>query len=194
MKIYTDCDGVLLDWYGHFEIWMGKRGYPVKRRPNNLDGTTLMETYDISKEVHDELTEEFNSSAWIGFVPPLRDSVKYVRELFETKGVTFHVISSMGTDKFAHKLRTENLKRFYGEAITDFTYIPIFHSKEEVLSEWKNNGFFWIEDKPRNAQTGVDLGYTSILMNHSYNQMYRTVNVNNEMIFVNNWREIYELL
>ena len=49
---------------------------------------------------------------------------------------------------------------------------------------------WWIEDKPENAEVGVDLGLRSILVEHGHNMNH----VNEQIPVVKNWREIYELI
>ena len=45
---------------------------------------------------------------------------------------------------------------------------------------------YWIEDKFENAELGVDMGLTSLLMSHSHNSGRNT-----EAKVVNNWKAIY---
>ena len=59
----------------------------------------------------------FNQSAVVGFLPPLRDAIHYVRKLHEEHGYVFHVCTSLHKDKNAQKLRIMNLEKLFGETV-----------------------------------------------------------------------------
>jgi len=75
MVILTDVDGVLLSWTHSFEWWMKRKGYKKKETSYFVD-----KQYGISDEKARVLVDHFNESAAIGFLPPLRDAIKYVRK------------------------------------------------------------------------------------------------------------------
>ena len=133
--ILTDADGVLLNWGYAFDVWMTEKGYTAKSKLEYNVGTI----YDIAPEVSKRLVREFNESAHMGFVPPLRDAMQYVRKLHEEHGYVFHLITSMSKDENAQKLRTMNIKKLFGE------------------------------DKVENAIAGDKQGLDSIVMEHGYN-------------------------
>ena len=94
--ILTDCDGVLLDWYNHFSKWMDKRGY--KSRPiesYEVYGQVLLKRYDLTLDEHDALCQEFNHSAWVRFVPSIRDAVAGIKRLHEEYGYVLADIRNM---------------------------------------------------------------------------------------------------
>ena len=62
--------------------------------------------------------------------------------------------------------------------------------KDEALLPYKDTGCIWVEDKPQNAELGVDMGLDSILMSHDHNEYY----THDEVTVVNNWKEIYEMV
>ena len=72
--ILTDADGVLLNWGYAFDVWMTEKGYTAKSKLEYNVGTI----YDIAPEVSKRLVREFNESAHMGFVPPLRDAMQYL--------------------------------------------------------------------------------------------------------------------
>ena len=186
--ILTDCDGVLLNWEYAFDVWMNDKGY-------SLVSQTEYEThlrYDISYERASELIKFFNESASMGFIPPLRDAVQYVRKLHEEYGYTFGVITSLSTNPYAVKLRERNLKKLFGTAIEFVKCLNTGADKGGALAPYKESGMVWIEDKTENAQVGYTLGLRSILMEHSHNMNH--VNQNPNIPIVKNWKVIYEIM
>ena len=79
--ILTDCDGVVLDWEEGFSVWMEHHGH------SKVDGYQYMYTigdrYGMSYEAGSKMVKQFNESAAIGFLPPLRDAQYYVKLLHE---------------------------------------------------------------------------------------------------------------
>ena len=77
--ILTDVDGVLLDWEFAFHTWMEEHGHTAE------DGHKLVysvaKRFGITGKNAKKLTEFFNESASIGFLPPLRDAMFYVKKL-----------------------------------------------------------------------------------------------------------------
>lgn len=186
--ILTDCDGVLLDWEWAFNIWMQERGYV--QRPNAKDYYKIHEQFeDLTHPEAKKFTKLFNESAAIGFLPPLRDSVYWMRRLNEEYGFRFICITSLSTDRNAQKLRRMNLNKYYGDVFDDVVCLPTGSDKHEALEPYRDSGLWWIEDKPENADLGYELGLRSILLEHGHNMHHECA-----YPLVKNWREIFELI
>lgn len=179
--ILTDCDGVLLNWEYAFEIWMDSHGYKRVSR----DDYCIKAAYGINHARKQELIRMFNESAAMGFLPPLRDAVHYVKLLHEKYGFMFEVITSMSTDPYAVRLREMNLQKFFGTAISNVICLDTGADKDEILHERKKFGAYWVEDKVENADLGAALGMTTYLMEHEFNMDY-----SGDAIVVKNWQEI----
>jgi len=186
--ILVDADGVLLDWEFAFSIWMEEHGF-VKRDGHQFE-YDIGNRYGIDREQSFKLIKMFNESAAIGFLPPLRDAMYYVKRLHEEHGYVFHCITSLSTDVNAGRLREMNLRKLFGRtAFEGVTCLATGADKHPALEPYTNSGLWWIEDKPENADLGYDLGLRSILMEHGHN-------MNHECPYpvVKNWREIYEII
>jgi hypothetical protein len=183
--ILTDADGVLLNWGYAFDVWMLERGYKAAY-PLEYD---IAKIYDIPRVLSKKFVREFNESAHMGFVPPLRDAMQYVRKLHEEHGYVFHLITSMSKDENAQKLRTMNIKKLFGEtAFTKFIYLDTGADKDEVLAQYKGTGYTWVEDKVENAIAGKKFGLESLVMEHGYNMN------DEEFPLMKNWKDVYEYL
>lgn len=188
MIILTDCDGVLLSWIHSFDWWMKRKGY---KKVNN-EVYKVSEQYDISEDSAQVLVEHFNESAAIGFLPPLKDAIKYVRKLHEEHGAVFHCITSLGTELYAQRLRESNLQKVFGETVFERVHcIECGADKTEALERYRDSGFVWVEDKPQNAEVGSKLGLRSFLINRPYNIDYK---VDESVTRVKNWRDLYDYI
>jgi len=185
--ILTDADGVLLDWMYAFNNWMMFHGYKIV----DVKAYNIYKKYGITYTLAKSLVKTFNESARIEFLPAFRDSIKYIRKLHEEHGYVFHCITSLGSDPYATALRVKNIENLFGKtAFEKITCIDINDSKEIALSNYKDSGCYWLEDKPKNALLGYDLGLSSILMCHQHNQAFE----HNDIPTINNWKEFYQLI
>ena len=187
--ILTDCDGVILDWEEGFSIWMEHHGH------SKVDGYqfqySIGDRYGLSKEQGNKLVKQFNESAAIGFLPPLRDAQYFVKKLHEQHQYKFICITSLSLDPYAKYLRKRNLKKLMGDAFLDVICLDTGADKDVILAEYgaKYPGNYWIEDKPETVNWGIDAGLEGILIEHGHNLDY-TGHAN----VVKNWEEIYNLI
>ena len=187
--LLVDCDGVLCNWEYAFAVWMEQHGF------NTVEGSQFVynigERYGIEPAQGKKLIKMFNESAAIGFLPPLRDAMYYVKRLHEEHGYVFHCITSLSLDPNAQKLREMNLNKLFGDtAFEEIVCLDTGADKDQALEPYRDSGCHWIEDKPENAEVGVDLGLRSMLMEHGHNMSY----VNSKIPVVKNWKEIYDLI
>jgi hypothetical protein len=179
---------VLLDWEYAFSIWMEEHGF-VKREGHQFE-YNIGVRYSIDREQSFKLIKMFNESAAIGFLPPLRDAMYYVKRLHEEHGYVFHCITSLSTDVNAGRLREMNLRKLFGRtAFEGVTCLATGADKHSALEPYADSGLWWIEDKPENADLGHDLGLQSILMEHGHNMHHEC-----PYPVVKNWREIYAII
>ena len=185
-KIIVDCDGVLLDWAYAFDVWMAEQGF--QRIVNTDQYYDQSIRYSITSDEAFRQIKRFNESGCVGFIPALRDSVEYVTKLNEL-GWDFEVISCLDKDKYAQKLREKNLRHIFGDVFSfidcalDFTV-----GKEQyLLDRYADKGYYWIEDSVSHAESGLNVGLNSIVMDHPYNQEWTGLRVKN-------WKEIYQII
>lgn len=187
--ILTDCDGVILDWEEGFSIWMEHHGH------TKVEGYQFMysigDRYGIDKNQGSKLVKQFNESAAIGFLPPLRDAQFFVKKLHEQHQYKFICITSLSLDPYAKYLRQRNLKKLMGDAFIDVVCLDTGADKDVILKEYgeKYKGNYWIEDKPENLDWGIDAGLNGILIEHGHNIDYK-----GQGTVVKNWEEIYKLI
>ena len=187
--ILTDCDGVILDWEEGFSVWMEHHGH------KKVDGYQYLynigERYGMSSEAGNKLVKQFNESAAIGFLPPLRDAQFFVKKLHEQHQYKFICITSLSLDPYARQLRMRNLKKLFGDAFLEVICLDTGADKDDILMEYgtKYPGNYWIEDKPENVNWGIDAGLNGILVEHGHNMDYT-----GQANVVLNWEEIYNLI
>jgi FMN phosphatase YigB (HAD superfamily) len=187
--ILTDSDGVLLDWEYAVDVYMTQHGF--NKQPGGNLKYNIGTRYGIDHEQGKKLIKIFNESAHIGFLPPLRDAMYYVKRLHEEHGYVFHCITSLSRDENAQELRRMNLKKLFGStAFEKFVFLDTGADKDEALEPYRDSGLFWIEDKIQNCQVGRDLGLKSLLVEHGHNMDYEDPAIPR----VRNWKEIYNII
>lgn len=178
--ILTDVDGVLLDWNHGFQKFLKRKGVT----------THLQELRSLSKFYTNNLIEEYNNSSYIGFLPPYKDSLEYVRYLHK-HGAVFGAITSLSDNIYTGKLREKNLKEVFGSTVFEFVWcIQCMGDKTEYLRKFENSQMYWIEDRIDNAEIGASLGLRSILLKNEDTADYQS----DKVIGVNSWKEIYDLM
>ena len=184
--ILVDCDGVLFDWEYAFDQWMKRHGYTVVETGNYMMDVKYGLEYNETKR----LIRMFNESAWIRKLPPLRDAIKYVKKLHTDHGYIFHAITSLSNDVYSQHLRTKNLREMFGNSVFEkYVYLDTGADKDDELAVYKDSGCYWVEDKPENVDTGINLGLDGILISHEHNKDY-----NGSAKVVKNWKEIYKIV
>lgn len=167
--ILVDCDGVLCDWEYSFTQWMNHKGYPTKDDQQYNVG----KRFGLTRAEGKKLVLEFNDSAAIAFLPPLRDSVYYMKRLNMLHGYKFHCITSLSKNRYAQKLRIQNLELLFGkELFDDYIILDCGADKDDALLPYAESDCWWIEDKPKNAELGASYGLQSILVAHDHNAYY----------------------
>ena len=185
--ILTDADGVLLNWRDSFDYYMMYNHSIFATGDVREYDQTIR--YNMASEDINRYILQFNNSSNIGFLPPLYDSVKYVKKLYEM-GYTFKVITSLSLNPFSQELRTKNLKKIFGNAILSIDYLDTSADKDEILEEYSHTypEHYWIEDKVKNAFVGAKFGFDSMLLKHPYTKLEDTTGIT----VCSDWKQIYE--
>ena len=187
--ILTDCDGVILDWEEGFSVWMEHHGHQKVEGYQYL--YNIGQRYGMSSEAGNKLVKQFNESAAIGFLPPLRDAQFFVKKLHEQHQYKFICITSLSLDPYAKYLRERNLKKLMGDAFIDVICLDTGADKDKILKDYgiKYPNNYWIEDKPENVDWGIDAGLKGILVEHGHNMDYK-----GSATIVKNWEDIYNII
>jgi hypothetical protein len=176
----------LLDWEYAFDVYLQQHGFR-KVEGGNLK-YDIGKRYGIDREQGKKLIKIFNESAHIGFLPPLRDAMYYVKRLHEEHGYVFHAITSLSHDENACELRRMNLRKLFGKTAFDrFVFLDTGADKDAVLAEYRDTDLWWIEDKIQNCKSGLAVGLKPLLMEHGHSLDFEDP----EIPKVRTWRDVY---
>jgi len=165
--LLIDVDGVILDWNTEFDAHMVGLGYELRQGYDKY--YHLPHRYNVDAETMHEIITGFNTSVAISTLSAYKDSLTYLKKLNEL-GFAIHAITSIGDNRISRHYRATNLKKvFGGDMFASISCVPMYSSKVEALSEWKDTGYIWVEDTPTNANAGLELGLTPYIIPHSYN-------------------------
>jgi uncharacterized HAD superfamily protein len=185
--LLTDCDGVLLDWEAKFETFARRLGYRFK--DNYINTYSIGEQLGISHEESHKLIARFNCGSDFESLGPWKDSVEGIAQL-KTDGWKIIVITTAGLHPWTYGLRLSNLNKMFGEGAIDELYVLELHGdKGQVLKNYQDSGFYWVEDKPSNAELGYKYGLKPLLMNNPHNMSYAS-----NITRVDTWKEIYGII
>ena len=185
--LLTDVDGVLLDWEAKFGQWMGEQGYA--KIPGNENSYSIGAQYGVDHDASNKLISDFNSSTSFADISPWRDSVEYIKRL-SAEGWKIITITTAGHDPRTYGLRMSNFDKVFGPGVVNELYILILHGdKGEQLQHYKDLGYYWVEDKPSNAELGFRYGLKPLLMDNPHNHDY-----NGSVQRVKDWEEIYKII
>jgi 5'(3')-deoxyribonucleotidase len=185
--ILTDVDGVLLDWEISFEQYVTNLGYVFD--PNKKTVYDISEQLNITRDEGTQLISDFNHSSQFEFISSFRDSVEYVQR-FKNEGWKFIAITTAGEHPDTWPLRRKNLDAVFGAGTIEQLYVlPLHGDKGVQLVNYRDSGFYWIEDKPSNAELGYKYGLRPLLMDNLHNKNY-----NGWVRRVNTWEEIHRII
>ena len=186
----TDVDDCLFAWNDAFMEFANKF-YPQYEPV--IDAMAHWRIWDkfsnVSEEQSEEMLLHFNTSAKQAFMPPKWDSVEYVNRLIE-EGWRYIAITSVSDDPDVYKLRKMCLDTLFPGGCIELHCLPLHGEKKDYLKQWQGKPYYWIEDKLKNAIAGHELGFKTILMDHPYNRDFN----HPDIIRVNNWKQIHEIL
>jgi FMN phosphatase YigB (HAD superfamily) len=174
--LLVDCDGVMLEWHNRFHSL-----FPEKEHKNDF---YVIESQD-EMDIH-----TFNSSPTFGELLPYKDSIEGIKQLKE-RGFTIVAITSSGTSPITKAFRRKNLDDLFGtDAINAIHVCELHGDKTPLLSRFKDKGYMWIEDSPKNAMKGKELGLTPLLMNTPMNANKDDMGLQR----VDSWEEIVRIV
>lgn len=183
--ILTDIDGVVLYWEQAFDHWMLERGHSVKE----IGTYCIGERYGMHPEQGDMLTKIFSESSYFAKLPPIHDSIKYMKKLHEDHGYCFVAITAVSNDLYL--ARKKNLESLFGPIM----FQRIYHTgssegKKEYLKQYEGSGCYFIDDLEKNCEMALPFGLKPLLYTQHYNIDYK----NPEIPRVYCWKDIYEII
>lgn len=160
--ILLDVDGVLLDWNAGFQTWLRKKN--------------LQEDYFKHNSNREELVWKFNNSPDFEKLQPY-SQMKHCVNILKLHGYKLHCITSSGFNSKLKERRNKNLQAKFGNAMSKITFLDLGEDKTEALKQYKDSGFYWIEDTFSWAEIGLRMGLKPLLIDHHYNREFENVRI-----------------
>lgn len=187
MKIYLDCDGVLLNWIDsyvdHLKDFWDKDD--IKGKPKNWDliSFTGMTEDEIAKTIY-----HFNNKCWkFGCIKPVKYSKEYLKKLKHDWNAEFTVLTCCSDSESSIVLRKANLVNVFGDIFEDIICLPLHASKKDALESF-SPGLF-IEDKFSYALQGADAGHKTYVLRYDHNKEFE--GKDERLKFVDDWKSLY---
>lgn len=166
--LLVDIDGVVLNWNSMFDEHMIRLGHTLKEGYDTI--YHLPHRYDVEDSQMHEIVFKFNTSHAICELPAYKDALVYIPKL-KKEGFEIHAITCIGDHRVSRNFRKRNLKHVFGKDVfTSVICAPMYSCKGAFLEQWKGTGYVWVEDTPKHAQKGLEMGLNPYIIPHSYNQ------------------------
>lgn len=193
LKIITDVDGVLLDWFSGFEKWIVEIKGIKPLHDTSPSTYKLTDKYPLTFEEIVDHIAEFNSGPSFEGLKAIDGAVEYLNMLLvdNSKDVSWLSSGSVeGKEEECFDMRSKNLRECFGKDIPG-TLLVMSASKKEYLKKYKEEfgeNLIFIEDSLEHAEVAVDLGIKTILLGYSYNITKK----NSKLLYkAKDWKEVY---
>ncbi|MCF2903275.1 hypothetical protein L1267_23180 [Pseudoalteromonas sp. OFAV1] len=161
--IYTDGDGVCLDWLSGFINFCKNEGHiALHKEPERFDMCDIFPSLINPSE----LIDSFQKSIFYDQIEAYSDAIEAF-EIAKMKGANITMITSCGESRHVINSRKRTVQRELAGLIDDIIFLPLGASKLSTLKKLPSGIF--IEDQPKLALEGVAAGHLSILKSQSYN-------------------------
>jgi hypothetical protein len=165
--IVLDIDGVVLDWFSGFRVWMRIQGHKVvgglAASWNMTDTFPELSSVDINIQI-----DEFNKSNDFGRLRDIDDArfgVDALRYAFPDWPVV--AVTSSGTHPRTVAHRCWNVMHY---DLSEIYSLPLGAAKTETLRRWAP-GSIIVEDNLKHCEDAViNVAYRGILLDRPYNQ------------------------
>jgi uncharacterized HAD superfamily protein len=181
--LLTDVDGVILDWVKTFGEFAVSKGFKLNMpHPTSWE---MNEWFGATTEQIRALITEMNSSEIFERIPAFTDAQKVLPQLAEKYDLV--AITSCSNDPITHQRRVKNLE-LVDVKFKEVHCLNFNESKKTLLKEYPTT--LWVEDRFEGAESGVETGHKSFLINRSYNLHQHHAKI----VKVDSWHQIQALL
>lgn len=163
LKLYSDADGVCINWLQGFIDYMHSIGIAAEHeQPNVFSMTDIFPTLEKPWEhIHDyQLSDIYrNIRAY--------DDAKLAFRKIEQLGGEVIIVSSCGKDKKVIESRMHQIESEFGSSVKDVILLDYASPKLDTLKQLPSGIF--IDDQGKIAIEGAQAGHRSLIRNQSYN-------------------------
>lgn len=188
--IYSDVDECVVKWFPNFSNDVLKaRGYKV------IDPSAyyIHHHFDVGDDIVHELIQDYHASGALRHLPPIDDSVHFLRRICEDFGYKIVFITACGD--YSQKCREYEdryhcLKNLFGkENIHNLHCVSTSSKKLPILKKYNDTGSLWIDDNIENVEMGILLGYESYIYESPFNKHYEGLAPR-----IKSWKHVYNII
>lgn len=139
MIIALDVDGVLLDYADALDRFMAEK-FPEWFKGPKTDIYELHKRYDIPPMYMHAIADLFAESERFHTLAPYKNAIPNVRKLYEA-GHRIVAVTACLDSEITKRLRYDNLKMHFGNAISEIHYVGVHGSKSDILHKIKPDVF-----------------------------------------------------
>lgn len=157
--IIFDVDGVILDYFKHFQSYMRlKKGIapvmPYDRLPSSFGD--IYPAHLLKGQTIGEIVAEMAlNERYFSTIPFVHGAISSISRLAE-KGHEIHLLTSCGNHELTIAARRKNLSSIM-PAISSFSTLPLGASKADILRSFPDGSLFF-DDHVRNCREAQKLG------------------------------------
>lgn len=184
--ILTDIDDTILQFSDAFQDWLENKGYHNKGRIR--DGYKLENALGLSSEESDNLIIQFSEDT--EHMPYLKaePDAAVVLPILQKMGYKFVAISACVNSEVTINARHTNLAEAFPDIIWyDIHCVGLHQTKNNHLKMYDST--WWVEDNPKHALRGAEIGHQSFLLDRAYNSH---LDIKDNPYRVKNWHDIFD--
>ena len=161
--LYSDADGVILDWLsGFIDYCASIKHIALHKEPTRFDMQDIFPKLEKPWElIHDYQASEFYHN--MKSYQDAREALQRTKDM----GVSNIIVTSCGDTSDIMNSRNATIEREFSGCVDNIIYLPYGSSKLEILKKLKPGVF--IDDQEKIAIEGLKAGHDSFLKKQSYN-------------------------
>lgn len=183
--LLTDIDGVVLDFYSHFDDYI--KTHLKWRLESRTSDQNLSDWLGLSEAACSALIDQFARETHFAQIKPYPDAAR-ILPLFKETGYEIHAITRWPEHQEATLNREVNLAAHFGSLFDSIICVGYYGDKFPHLE--KHSNAIWVEDSVTQANLGILAGHNTFLIDRDHKPIEKAY-LNENVNVVKSWDEIW---